>query len=186
MDKSQEIFYATETNNLLNTIRKMGLNEQQQNYAEKLVKDFRNAFKSKDVRRATFPDEKPLSPKAMMSLWYSDGFCRASSIAFQTLMGGEENGWILMAIPEIFAPYGPHHYVLHKPSNTVLDLTADQFTHYSGLKDIPYNYGKPIFDKVIAKDSPANFAAMLGINLVKEAQKQKIFHTQNAKTRTGR
>ena len=91
-----------------------------------------------------------------------------------------------MAIPEIFAPYGPHHYILHQPSNTILDLTADQFTHMSGLQDIPYKYGKPIFDRVVANDSPANFANALGIDLVAEASKLKPIRNKNAKARAGR
>jgi hypothetical protein len=186
MNKSLEILYATETTKLVDTIRKMGLGPAQHAQAEKLVKDFRNAFKSNDIRRATFPDEEPLSPTAKARLWYSDGFCRAASVAFQTLMGGEDNGWILMAIPDIFAPYGPHHYILHKPSNTILDLTADQFTHYSSLQDIPYKCGKPIFDTVVAKDSPANFAKALGIDLVAVAKKLQTINTKNAKTRTSR
>ncbi|MBO4625924.1 MAG: hypothetical protein J5679_01440 [Alphaproteobacteria bacterium] len=185
MDKSQEILYATETNKIINTIGKMGLDDAQQKHAEHLVKDFRNAFKSKDVRRMTFPDEE-LTPQVAVRMWHSDGFCRASSIAFCTLMGGEENGWRLMAIPDMFAPYGPHYYILHTPSNTILDLTADQFTHYSSLQDIPYKCGKPAFDKVVEHDSPANFAATLGINLVKESKKQKTLYMKNAKTGTGR
>lgn len=186
MDKSQELLYAAETNKILNTIDSMGLDTAQRLRAKNLAILFRDSFKSPDVRMATFPDEKPEPPEIANRIWASNGFCRASSIAFCTLMGGEQNGWQLMAIPEMFAPYGPHHYIVHRPSNTVLDLTADQFTHNTELKNIPYKYGKPIFDKVVQNDSPANFAATLDIDLIAEAQKLQTPPRRNAKTRTGR
>ena len=186
MDKAQQIIYANETNKILKTIADMGLDQSQRLRAKNLALLFRDSFKSDDVRRATFPDEEPLAPEIAERIWPSNGFCRASSVAFCTLMGGAKNGWTLMAIPEIFAPYGPHHYILHQPSNTILDLTADQFTHMSGLQDIPYKYGKPIFDRVVANDSPANFANALGIDLVAEASKLKPIRNKNAKARAGR
>ena len=186
MDRSQELLYATETSKILNTIEGMGLDQAQRLRAKNLAILFRDSFKSDDVRRATFPDEKPEQPEIANRIWASNGFCRASSVAFCALMGGEQNGWQLMAIPEMFAPYGPHHYILHRPSSTILDLTADQFTHYASLKDIPYKHGKPIFDRIVANDSPANFAAALGIDLVAEAQKLQKPQKRNAKTRTGR
>ena len=186
MDISQNKFYEGFTQILLKTIDGIGLEQKQRIRAKNLVLLFRDSFKSDDVRRATFPDEEPLPPETAGKIWASTGFCRASSIAFHTLMGGDKNGWRLMAIPDIFFPYGPHHYILHKPSNTVVDLTADQFTHHSGLTNIPYHLGKPIYDKVVPNDSPANFAAKLGIDLVAEAKKLKQTYTQNAKARASR
>lgn len=186
MDKSQNKFYEGFTRILLDTIDGMGLERAQRLRAKNLVLLFRDSFKSADVRRATFPDEEPEKPEIANRIWASNGFCRASSIAFQVLMGGAENGWYLYAIPDIFYPYGPHHYILHKPSNTILDLTKDQFTHHSGLDNVPYHVGKPVFDKVTPNDSPANFARALGIDLVAEAKKLKPINIKNAKTRTSR
>ena len=190
MDTSQNKFYEGVTRLILKTIDGMGLDTEQRLRAKNLALLFRDSFKSPQIKQATFPEEQPEPPEIADRIYASNGFCRASSIAFIILMGGEENGWRLMAIPEIFEPYGPHHYILHKTSNTILDLTADQFTHYDSLQNIPYQYGKPVFDKnlvkVIAKDSPALFAAALGINLVKEAQKLNTISTQHAKTRTSR
>lgn len=186
MDKAQHDFYEAGTRLILKTIDGMGLDNKQRLRAKNLVLLFRDSFKSDEIRQATFPDEQPEAPEIADKIWASNGFCRASSIAFCTLMGGEQNGWQLMAIPEIFAPYGPHHYILHKPSNTILDLTADQFTHTESLKDIPYKYGRHIFNIVVPNDSPANFAAALGIDLLTEAKKLKPPRTKNAKTRTSR
>jgi len=186
MDTSQNKFYEAFTRLIIETIDRMGLEQTQRLRAKNLALLFRDSFKSDDIRRATFPDEKPEAPEIADRIWASNGFCRASSIAFQVLMGGEENGWRLMAIPDMFFPYGPHHYILHKPSNIILDLTADQFTHHSGLDKIPYHVGKPVFDKVVPNDSPANFAKKLGIDLVAEAKKLKQSITRNAKTRTSR
>ena len=186
MDNLQNKFYEGFTRLLLETIDSMGLERAQRLRAKNLTLLFRDSFKSADVRRATFPDEEPEKPEIADKIWASNGFCRASSIAFQVLMGGEEQGWHLYAIPDMFFPYGPHHYILHKPTNTVLDLTKDQFTHHSGLDNIPYHVGKPVYDKVVSNDSPANFAKALGIDLVAEAKKLKSTNIKNAKTRTGR
>ena len=119
MDKTQNDFYEGVTRLILKTIDGMELDDKLRLRAKNLALLFRDSFKSPEIRQATFPDEQPEPPEIADRIWASNGFCRASSIAFCTLMGGEQNGWQLMAIPEMFAPYGPHHYILHKPSNTI-------------------------------------------------------------------
>ena len=188
MDKTYEKFYQGTTNTLLKKLGTMGLSADERARATDIVSRFRNAFKSQDIKNKTFPDEIPDSPEIAARIYPSNGFCRASSLAFCALMGGKENGWRVKAIPEMFAPYGPHHYIFHEPSNTVLDLTADQFTHAVGLQEIPYKYGEFVSDEFGFNDTPYNFARAIGIDLsyekttnqlVAKAKTFKDIHTEH-------
>ena len=155
MDKQQSDFYNASTGVLIKKLETMHLEADEYNRAKDLVLRFRDAFKSVDIKHKTFPDE-PREPDEIEDRIYpSNGFCRASSLAFCAVMGGAKNGWQPMAIPEMFAPYGPHHYIFHIPTKTVFDLTADQFTHIAELRDIPYKHGIPVSGEFKFGDSDA-------------------------------
>ena len=157
----KEAYYENATRKLLKTIDGMGLGLAERARAKSLVLLFRDSFKLTDVKYATFSQDTDIK----YFTYDSDGFCRASSIDFALMMGGEPN-WQVKYLSKLWV-HGPHHYLLHKPSKTVLDLTYDQYTH-SGL-EIPYELGIRIPYSMQAGDSPERFAKAVGLTpLIKQ------------------
>jgi hypothetical protein len=139
MKPDKEKYYEEATRKLLATIEKMKMDKMPRIRAKNLVQYFRDSFKMQDVKYQTFWTD--LGDEDMKRFNYdSDGFCRAASIDFALMMGGEPD-WKLMYIDKLWT-YGPHHYLLHEPTKTVLDLTYDQYTNVG--MDVPYWLGKPI------------------------------------------
>ncbi len=159
----KEQFYEKATQKLLATIDKMEMDKVSRMRAKNLVLRFRDSFKLPDVKQKTFSDNYTCFT------YDSDGFCYAASVDFALMMGGAPD-WKIKHIGESWA-HGPHHYLLHVPSNTVLDLTYDQFA-VNGF-EIPYNLGqtgKLVFEK---DDSPARFAEAVGLTPLLANNKQK-------------
>lgn len=138
MQPDKEEYYETATRKLLKTIEKMKMDKLPRLRAQNLARYFRDSFKLSDVKFQAFWVD--LGEEMNRFKYDSDGFCRASSVDFALMMGGEPE-WKLMYIDELWT-FGPHHYLLHAPSKTVLDLTYDQYTN-TGIS-IPYWLGKPI------------------------------------------
>lgn len=164
----REKFYEHATQKLLSVIDKMKMDKMHRMRAKNLVLLFRDSFKLPNVKYAVFSPE--LSNEQIARLTYdSDAFCRVSSINFAVMMGGAPE-WQLMYIDDLWT-YGPHHYLKHIPSNTIFDLTYDQYTH-AGI-DVRYDLGRPIpFD--YQKDSAAqSFANAIGLTSMLNATKQK-------------
>ncbi len=137
MHPDKENFYKNATRKLLKTLDDMKMSDTDRHMAKKLTMLLRNAFKIPAVKRMVFPEN-------WNAFTYdSDGFCLTSSYMFAQTMNQNSGhkDWQLMYINELWT-YGPHHYLKHIPSNTVFDLTYDQYTHY-GLA-IPYDIGGAI------------------------------------------
>jgi len=166
MSPDKEIYYENATRKLLATIDKMGLQQTERLRAKNLVLLFRDSFKLPEIRQKTF--QVPNEEYVDCSTYDSDNFCRVASLNFSTMMGGTPN-WQVRYIGDLWT-YGPHHYLMHVPSRTILDLTYDQYTEH-GL-EIPYDRGHPIpFD--FNKDPQAqNFAAALNLASL-QTNKQK-------------
>ncbi len=166
MTPDKEQFYENATRKLLTDIEKMNMAKLQRVRAKNLVRYFRDSFKLQDVKYQTFWTD--LGEDMKKFRYDSDGFCRASSVGFALMMGGEPD-WKLMYIDELWT-YGPHHYLLHVPSKTVLDLTYDQYTN-SGMT-VPYFLGKPIKMEFKENDIEGRFAEALQLKPLLE-NKQK-------------
>lgn len=135
MDNTHEKIYESATQKLLRDIDAMGLDQLARMRAKNFILLFRDSFKLDSVKSATFMPT--IGDMYKLFRYDSDGFCRASSAAFVALMNSPE--WQLMYIDEIWT-FGPHFYVMHMPSKSVLDLTYDQYT-VTGLS-IPYELGR--------------------------------------------
>lgn len=157
MVPEKEIFYENATKALVATIEKMNLNKIPRLRAKNLVLNFRDSFKLQDIKYQTFWTD--LGEKMRDFTYDSDGFCRASSVNFALMMGGEPE-WKLMYIDGIWT-YGPHHFLQHVPSKTILDLTYDQYTN-AGIS-IPYYLGKPIELKLRKASIESRFAEALNL-----------------------
>lgn len=166
MKPDKEAYYEKATSNLLFTIDKMKMDKFPRMRAKNLVLLFRDSFKMSDVKFQTFWTDLDVN---MDKFTYdSDGFCRAASVDFALMMGGEPD-WKLMYIDELWT-YGPHHYLLHVPSKTILDLTYDQYTN-AGIT-VPYWFGKPIQLKFDKKRVEGRFANALQLmQLLEKNQK---------------
>ena len=157
----KEKFYEDATQKLLKTIDKMQMDKLSRMRAKNLVLLFRDSFKLPDIKQKTFKDDYECFSYA------SDGFCRVSSINFALMMGGMPE-WRLKYIDNLWT-YGPHHYLMHVPSQTILDLTYDQYTN-AGL-EIPYHLGKTIDFDFKKDESAVRFAQALGLNSLIAKQK---------------
>ena len=157
MTPEKEKYYENATKKLLKTIDEMGLDKLKSARARSLVLLFRDSFKLPTVKYKTFKDE--LGDNIGYLTYDSEGFCRAASISF-ALMMGDIKEWQLMYVNELWT-YGAHHYLMHMPSKTILDLTYDQFTNY-GI-EIPYDIGSKIPLRVANDDSVIKFASAVGI-----------------------
>lgn len=134
MISDKEKFYETATQKLLQTVDEMGLDRRDRMRAKNFILLFRDSFKLESVKSATFMPS--IGNKYKLFSYDSDGFCRAASASFVSLMNSPQ--WQLRYINEIWT-FGPHFYVYHVPSKTVLDLTYDQYTS-TGLT-VPYEMG---------------------------------------------
>ena len=162
MTPDKEKIYKNATQKLLTTIDSMKMDKIQRMRAKNLALYFRDSFKLSNVKYDTFWTDLG---KDMKNLTYdSDGFCRAASVNFALMMGGAPD-WKLMYIDKIWT-YGPHHYLLHAPSKTVLDLTYDQYTNV-GIS-VPYSLGKPIKLAFKEEDIALRFAEALQLTPILE------------------
>lgn len=138
MTPEKEKYYEQATQKLLKTIDEMGLDDLHRLRAKNLVLLFRDSFKLPEVKAKTLA---PYLGKDIKSLTYdSDGFCRAASIDFALMMGVKD--WQVRYVDSSLWTYGSHYFLVHTPSNTVLNLTYDQFANI-GLS-VPYEFGHPI------------------------------------------
>ena len=167
MTPDKEKYYESATQKLLSTIESMGLDKIERTQAKNLVLLFRDSFKLPNVKYETFWNDLGLS---MNNFKYdSDGFCRVSSITFLKMMKKPKD-WQLMYIRNLWS-YGPHHYLIHKPSKQIFDMTFDQYTNV-GIS-IPYDIGYKIDFQLSEKDNAFDFAKSVGIDLAKIINKQK-------------
>ena len=120
----------------------MKLNPTDKKNAAHLTQVFRVAFQQPDVKQATFGPILQHVDGNYLFQYDSNGLCRASSIAFARIMNKGSQDWQLKYIDELWT-YGPHHYLYHKPSKMVFDLTFDQFT-VDGITQIPYYMGRTV------------------------------------------
>lgn len=166
MTPNKAEFFENATQTLVRKINAMGMDKLSRMRAKNFVLLFRDSFKLPAVKHATFND---LSDDDIRKFTYdADGFCRASSAAFAALMGAHD--WKLMFIGNGWS-FGPHHYLVHVPSNTILDLTFDQYSHV-GIK-IPYFIGREIKLEINNDDTSVNFCRAIGIDLIQTIKKQK-------------
>lgn len=127
-------FYENATRHLVDSLNNdFKLERLERMQAKNLTLLMRDTFKLPTMRRAIFGRDIPEFTYA------ADGMCRASSIAFLKLMNNPN--WRLMYIDDLWT-FGPHHYLMHMPSNRAFDLTYDQYTR-SGIS-VAYNLGRPI------------------------------------------
>lgn len=163
----REKFYEQATQKLLATIDKMKMDKFRRVRARNLVLLFRDKFKLPEIKHAVF--EPDLTKEKIAALTYdSDAFCRVASINFALMMGGAPE-WKLMYIDKMWT-YGPHHYLVHMPSNTIFDLTYDQYAH-AGI-DIRYDLGRQISYDIDEEEATQRFAKKLGLtSLVFNKQK---------------
>ena len=167
MTPEKEQYYENATRKLLKTIDSMGLDKIERLRAKNLTLLFRDSFKLPDVKYKTFWRE--LGDNMNHFTYDSDGFCRVSSITFLNTIKNPKD-WKLMYIGYLWS-YGPHHYLMHIPSNQILDLTYDQYTH-NGI-EIPYDIGIETSYKLVNKDNTFDFAKSVGIDLTNLLKKQK-------------
>ena len=158
MTPEKEEYYEKATRTLLKTIDEMGLDRLERIRAKNLVLLFRDSFKLPNVKYETFRDE--LGDNIGCLTYDSEGFCRVASINFALMMGNIKE-WQLMYINELWT-YGAHHYLMHMPSKTILDLTYDQFTHY-GIK-VPYSIGYKLPLHLGSNDMADKFASAIEID----------------------
>jgi hypothetical protein len=168
MTPDKDKYYENATKKLLKTIDEMDLKTTERLRAKNLILLFRDSFKLPSVKYKTFSRELGNDLSALR--YDSHGFCRVASIDFAIMMGDIKE-WQLMYLDELWI-YGPHHFLMHMPSKTILDLTYDQYTNH-GL-EIPYDIGHKIPVRVANDDAALEFASAVGINdLWAEMKKQK-------------
>lgn len=163
MTPDKEKIYKNATNKLLATINEMKMDKFQRMRAKNLALYFRDSFKLSNVRYDTFWVD--LGEEMKKLTYDSDGFCRAASVNFALMMGGAPD-WKLMYIDKFRWDFGPHHYLLHTPSKTILDLTYDQYTNV-GIS-VPYSLGTPIKLEFRDEDIAMRFAKALQLTPILE------------------
>lgn len=169
MRPDKEIFFKTATVQLLAKIDDMKI--QNAEPIKDLIIRIRNAFLDDNVRRSVFGTELAND----MSVYATNGFCAAASVLF---LNNTDADFELMYIDDMWT-YGPHHFLRHKPSGIILDLTFDQFIQ-DGITAIPYDMGCPIKPTKLSSDMALRFATAVGINM---KQNKRYNH---AKARTVR
>lgn len=157
MKKSLNANFEKGTRALLRTVESIDLPKLQRLQAKNLVLLFRDSFKLEPVRRATFKCD--LGGVYQAFPYDSYGFCRASSFSFLALMNNPD--WQLMYINDAWK-YGPHYYIMHRPSKTVLDLTYDQY-EFDGVP-VPYHLGRPAKIDANGRDVVIRFLNAVGID----------------------
>lgn len=168
MTPEKDKYYEKATKQLLETIDTMGLDKISRLRAKNLVLLFRDSFKMPTIKYKTFEHE--LGNTIGFLNYDSDGFCRVASTNFGIMMGGAAK-WQMMYIDDIWT-YGPHHYLVHNQSNTILDLTFDQYTNNNIT--VPYDIGRKVPYQLNTKgqDPVFRFADALGIDIIQELKKQ--------------
>lgn len=140
----KEFLYKQATQKLLESISKMKMTPDDKMLATHLTRVFRDAFQWPAIKQATLgPELQQFGDVSRIFRYDSTGFCRASSMAFANIMNSGNNkpqDWQLRYIDELWT-YGPHHFLYHKPSKVVFDLTFDQFS-VDGVSQIPYDIGR--------------------------------------------
>lgn len=159
MNKNNTIAYENATQGLLRKIDEMNLSLKERLRAKNLTLLFRDNFKLESVKHATFYQNCGYDYRSFP--YDSFGFCRASSFAFVSLMKSPD--WQLMYIDDIWT-YGPHFYIQHMPSNTVFDLTFDQYA-YDGIP-IPYNIGRRSAIDADGKNVIVRFLHAVGLDFM--------------------
>ena len=163
MDKRLNKQFERATRNLLNTVDSMGLDRLSRLQAKNFILLFRDSFKLEPVKRAVFKYD--IGNEYNDFPYDSYGFCRASSFSFLALMNNPQ--WQLMYINGAWQ-YGPHYYIMHTPSKTVLDLTYDQY-EYDG-HDIPYHLGRPVKIDANGRNVVIRFLHAIGVDHMRVIQ----------------
>ncbi|MBR1379998.1 MAG: hypothetical protein IJ560_00200 [Alphaproteobacteria bacterium] len=170
MTPEQKQYYADATQKLLSKIDKMNLDSGTRTRAKKLTRIFRDAFGCEKIKYETLYPEIAEFGDLSLFKYDSEGFCRAASNAFTTIIGNTPRVWQLMYISEIWE-HGPHHYLMHMPSETIFDLTYDQFTG-AGIYSVPYDLGYAVKMKTNGDEISQRFVRSIerefGIKLNKE------------------
>ena len=153
------VLYQKATKKILAQIDAMGLSPEKRKKAIHFVQLFREAFTKEEVKKATAWAN---SADNIWDLGYdSAGFCRVSSISFMIAM--DFHDWQLMAVDKEKCQWKySHHWLQHKASGKILDLTYDQF-----LTPVPYKAGEPAEMGAFLKDETAVFARSIGLDLTK-------------------
>ena len=161
--KKDSNLYKQATKNILAQIDAMNLPAEKRKKAIHFVKLFREAFTKEEVKKATALAN---SKDNVWDLGYdSGGFCRVSSITFMIAM--DFHDWQLMALPEGAWKYG-HHWLQHKESGKILDLTYDQF-----LSPVPYELGEKTSMGLSLQDETHVFAKQVGLDIIKMLMETK-------------
>ena len=157
MIHDKDKFYEQATKNLLNQIDNMGLEKQQRLQAKNTILLFRDSFKLRKIKQ-----------KMKNAYDYdSQGFCESASLAFVKIMGSD---WQVFYISSAAWNMGPHIFIRHIPSRTILDLTFDQYS-YRDI-EIPYNLAQPVNITNRNKNLGGKFIDVIG--LVTEMNKQNV------------
>ena len=159
------VLYKKATQKLLAQIDALHLSSEKHDKAIRFVKLFREAFTKEEVKKATaLANHKD----NVWDLGYdSAGFCRVASISFMMLM--DFHDWDLMAVDKDKGQwYYSHHYLRHKETGKILDLTYDQF-----LSQVPYKAGEVVKPGSFLNDETNVFAKSIGIDLVKAITETK-------------
>lgn len=163
MDKRLNAHFEQATRRLVGSLDTMGLDQRSRLRAKNLVLLFRDSFKLEPVKRATFRYD--IGDDYLKLPYDSYGFCRASSFAFLALMDNPQ--WQLMYIDDAWA-YGPHYYIIHLPSKSILDLTYDQYD-LDGVT-IPYALGRPVQIDANGRDVVIRFLHAIGVDFSQAIQ----------------
>lgn len=157
MNKNNALTYENATRGLLSKLDNMDLPLRERLRAKNLTLLFRDSFKQERVQHNTFYQDVGYNYRNFPYASY--GFCRASSFSFLALMDNPD--WQLMYIDTIWT-YGPHFFIMHMPSDTVFDLTFDQYA-YNGLQ-IPYELGRPVNMDYDARNVVTRFVHATGLD----------------------
>lgn len=158
MLSEKEKFYEAATQKLIKKIDELNLGKLERIKAKNLVLLFRDSFKIPSIKHSVFyPD---LGKSMNVFTYDSDGFCKTSYLYKQMM----KDQFDLYYINNIWT-YGPHHYLVHKETKQVFDLTFDQYTNV-GI-EIPYNIGNKTIENVKDYELAFRFAKALGIKVEK-------------------
>ena len=155
--KKDPDLYKQATKNILAQIDAMHLSPEKREKAVHFVKLFREAFTKEEVQKSTALAN---SEENIWGQGYdSGGFCRVASITFMIAM--DFHDWQLMAVQDDVWKYN-HHWLQHKESGKVLDLTYDQF-----LSPVPYELGQKTAMNLSLQDETHVFAKHVGLDIMK-------------------
>ena len=125
---------------------------------EHIIKHLKVAFSKDEIKEVVLESEWLIKNRA--SGIHSTGFCYAASEVIYRLTGGKNN-WKKVAISKAKWEHGGHCYLINKGTNTILDITSDQY-ELLGIS-IPYELGMPGgFRQVSKKANKLSVLAGLG------------------------